>query len=52
MKWRNRIPLADECRLKAVHADEHTADVLKRAAAEITRLQTRINEITRICSDD
>lgn len=50
MKWRDGISIADECRLAAVHADDRTADLLKRAAAEITARQTKINEIIRICA--
>lgn len=50
MKWRNGISIADECRMKAIHADPEMADLLKRAAAEITSRQTRLNEIIRICA--
>lgn len=52
MKWRPGISIADECRLAAIHADDKTADLLKRAAAAITARQTLLNEITRICSNE
>lgn len=50
MKWRPGISIADECRLAAIHADDKTADLLKRAASEIEAKQTRINRIIRICA--